>query len=71
MATLTPALERQLATAVREARCARHHRDCKCGLYRKADGDYEGSPYCCESEATWSGQVDRLLGQIVRLDKVF
>jgi hypothetical protein len=52
----------QLTAALREVRCARHHMDCHCGLYR----DTHGSPYCTAGEWRWSSSLDRILTTVLR-----
>lgn len=59
------ALDR-LTEAVRNARCARHHLECQCGLYRSTSAEDRGAPYCTTEERFWSKTVDRLLHAVVQ-----
>lgn len=49
----------RMEEALHGARHSRHHRDCRCGLYRK-----HGSPYCTGDEYRWSVQIDDLIDTV-------
>lgn len=53
-----PAAKDRLATALSEARRARHHPDCRCGSYKGI--------WCTEQEWSWSNMVDKLLETVCR-----
>lgn len=60
-----PDLRAELATAVDRARHARHHPDCRCGIYRRADcSAYHNAPFCTADERLWVSTVDKLIDQI-------
>lgn len=52
----------RLTTAVEQARHARHHTGCDCGVYRDADG----APYCSSSEFRWNSLVNSILTTVCR-----
>lgn len=58
--TKTTTTEDRLHTAVHQARTARHHNHCHCGLLR-----VNNSPYCTAQEATATKRVDILLDVIL------
>lgn len=47
----------RLATALEQARQARHHPACTCGSYRAPDG----APYCSSAEFRWTSMVNRMI----------
>jgi hypothetical protein len=62
MPTTTAPTAHRIAEALDQARHARHHPDCTCGLYRGP----LNAPYCTDSECRWSAMVDRILTTIQR-----
>src|SRR4051794_34014378 len=58
--------EVQLAEAVSLVRRNKHHRDCRCNLYR--DLNTEG--WCSRDEARWSRTLDGLLDEVLQRAKV-
>lgn len=52
----------QLADALTQARMSRHHRTCRCNLYRSV----KGAGYCRVEEWRYCEIIDRLLTTIQR-----
>lgn len=62
--TKTTTTADQLHTAVHQARTARHHQDCHCGVIR-----VNNSPYCTAQEATATRRVDILLDALINTER--
>ncbi|MEO7016019.1 MAG: hypothetical protein ABI067_05695 [Leifsonia sp.] len=62
--TLNPRIEAQLHDAVTLARDSRHQHDCACSQFRGQDG----AGYCTPQEWRATQMLNRILGQIIRLN---
>lgn len=58
---MTATVTAELSNALRQARLARHHPDCRCGIYRDAPEPMRGAPYCTPAEWRWESMLDRLI----------
>lgn len=52
----------QLVDALTQVRMSRHHRACRCGLFR----GLRNEPFCSADEQKYSYLVDRLLDAVMR-----